>query len=63
MTKLFIFYSAVFMVIVASVYILGQNNPPAQPLPDTATIACPFGDNYTLSRGSDATLTVKCIHK
>ncbi len=51
----------VTIVLVAVAYNIGQNNAPAQPLSDTATIACPFGSEFSLSRGTDATVTVWCM--
>lgn len=42
-------------------FTIGQDNPLPKPLSSTATISCPFGSNYSIARGSDATVTVKCV--
>lgn len=51
------------IIIVSASFMIGQDNPLSKPLPDVATISCPFGSEYSLNRGSDATVTIKCIYK
>ncbi len=40
---------------------LGQDNPLPSPLQSVATIACPFGKQYSLVRGADATVMLRCL--